>query len=352
MRRNLALKLESISRMRRTRRVYASERSACVALQALVRTVRTRRDFRGKQRAANEVNRLLRGKLGRVEWKRAKKQSTIQRDSAVLIQSLYRGNVGRHISRILFKARENARLWNHSAVVVQTSLRRMQSHSKYSRLHFALSLVLRWIRKTQRQRWFRRTLRCVVGVQSIIRGFRARLLCHWIRKSRSRWAHLLSKNEMVLYSRPVLRIGRFGGKREQLLATDAPRYLAVDLVSDTVSAELPFSDDVQVNEVDGSNGKRFVVESGSQRLRFSDLVDSCEHFVHFHRCVREYASLRGDAAMMREIRDFQLKRGLEGCPVESQGFLDKQAIKSKRNWKRRWFVLQGGRLSYFKNDGD
>ena len=39
-----------------------------------------------------------------------------------------------------------------------------------------------------------------------------------------------------------------------------------------------------------------------------------------------------------------------GPPIEKEGWLEKEGAQVK-NWKRRWFVLQGTSLHYFKDPG-
>ena len=43
---------------------------------------------------------------------------------------------------------------------------------------------------------------------------------------------------------------------------------------------------------------------------------------------------------MKSIVSFNLDRGVVNMPIERQGYLEKLAMKSKRNWKSRYFVLQ------------
>ena len=38
--------------------------------------------------------------------------------------------------------------------------------------------------------------------------------------------------------------------------------------------------------------------------------------------------------------------------IIKEGFLTKRALKSGRNWKRRYFALNGAGLAYFKQFGD
>jgi hypothetical protein len=39
-------------------------------------------------------------------------------------------------------------------------------------------------------------------------------------------------------------------------------------------------------------------------------------------------------------------------PIEKEGYLRKQSSNIKRDWKRRWFILQDGQLFYVRDDSD
>ena len=54
---------------------------------------------------------------------------------------------------------------------------------------------------------------------------------------------------------------------------------------------------------------------------------------------------RIDMMTMLQIK-MQLDEHEKSAVMEKEGFLEKQAIKSKRNWKRRFFTLKEGVLAY------
>jgi len=62
------------------------------------------------------------------------------------------------------------------------------------------------------------------------------------------------------------------------------------------------------------------------------------------------ANARCTCVLLRFLSCQAKRAGIGGPPIEKEGWLEKEGAQVK-NWKRRWFVLQGTSLHYFKDPG-
>eukprot|EP00937_MAST-01D_sp_MAST-1D-sp2_P000128 g128.t1 len=169
-----------------------------------------------------------------------------------------------------------------------------------------------------------------------------------------------------------------GLKRMPMLLTSEPRLLAIDVdAQDTISLPLVASTKMIVH-----SNHAFVITTGKgteeeEDHEFETVVGEIDAVV-LHQLIEHIAKLWADgggAISLRESRtlsfvprakssedstlgaaqmvaDFRQRGRVSGPRIKLQGYLTKRALKSKMNWRKRWFVLMGTELLYFKNASD
>ena len=338
---------------------------------------------------AIKIQALMRGRKAKKLGVLAKKLA-MRKKASTKLQSLVR----MRSKQTMFQKQQSI------AVKIQ-SLKRMKSR-RASMANKKKALVK--IQSTARMRTNRMKLtsqiKCCKLVQRNYRGYRIRQKVQIIQNARQEWKQFLSPNEAVLFA-SLVRKEAGGGvakllgfkKRRQLLMTSRPRFLYVDPNDGTLKGDVDFTGDdgVRVDlaiDIEKEEQKSdptykaskkdisqdFRVHTSDRVYLFTDLLGFANQW---KKCALDYAETnkKGSTTMnaktnaktnatqdtIRKVMPMfvgvgdMVKRGFDiQHSVLIQGYLTKQSIKGRfgKKWTKRWFVLHGHTLYYFKSDQD
>ncbi|XP_022094618.1 abnormal spindle-like microcephaly-associated protein homolog [Acanthaster planci] len=166
-------------------RQYQVVRGACITLQAATRGFMVRQQIRKLHAAAVQIQKSYRSHLMQTQyqklrgaalvlqmyWRATRLSRQVQRDflalknAAVVLQSAYRGQVGRRISsrhrsaRLMqsyfrmYCQRRQYLNWKRTSVTIQSAVRMHQARRKYTKLKQVAIIIQRRYRATQLARW-------------------------------------------------------------------------------------------------------------------------------------------------------------------------------------------------------
>ena len=182
-----------------------------------------------------------------------------------------------------------------------------------------------------------------------------------ILKEREPWKEFLLSNEAIHLTSLVVKDPPKGitsflqsARRRQLILTTGPKPRLIYIDPSKMELRGEISWDTTTRAI-ASSDKNFTIGSaegdsgGRSEYEFYDLLGNASRWV---RAVRTPLSVN---AIIKNTAARRLARNASqaaSASVIKQGYLTKRAIKSQKNWRERWFVLQSTTLSWFKREAD
>ena len=335
---------------------------------------------------AIQIQAHVRGYLARKEGALRKKLES-RRLASTKLQSLHR-----------MRSQHKVFQQQQDVVVKIQAMKRMRSRRASMDLKkHAMSKIQSVARMRTTRLRHQNLLKSVRLVQKHYRGFRIRQKVRIVKDAREEWKAFLSPNEAVLFA-SLVRKEAGGGmakllgfkKRRQLLMTSRPRFLYVcpndgcikgdiDIVDETVKVDL--ATDLEKEEQKGNPDYKASSKDISQDFRvhtpervylFTDLLGFAQEWKnmakkfdsHFSSTKTRNGSARGETKSNETKGDRAMKPMYVGIgemvsrgfdirhSVLLQGYLTKQSIKGRfgKKWTKRWMVLHGHTLYYFKSE--
>mmetsp|Transcript_88068 Transcript_88068/g.251324 ORF Transcript_88068/g.251324 Transcript_88068/m.251324 type:complete len:1594 (+) Transcript_88068:140-4921(+) len=214
-------------------------------------------------------------------------------------------------------------------------------------------------------------------IQALVRRTQQKQTVNFAAHLRFPWRKFLETGELVVLATPVLwhkntKAGYFGERigshKIQLVVTSKPRLLwfeDADGMSHHINPftlqlirKFPFVAPHCNVDVDpkqkaiGGIHKKFTLRQPKKSPKtFTDIAGDGSRWADLFAWMNSSAlNATPVYETMKGIVAFNLDRGVVNMPIERQGYLEKLAMKSKRNWKSRYFILQGGSLRYYNRD--
>jgi len=213
-------------------------------------------------------------------------------------------------------------------------------------------------------------------IQALVRRMQHKQIVSFASHLRFPWRKFLEPGELVVLATPVLwhrntKAGYFGERigshKIQLVVTSKPRLLwfeDADGMSHHINPftlqlvrKIPFVAphcNVEVDPKQKAIGvhKKFMLRQPKKSPKsFTDIAGDGDRWKDLFEWMNSAAlNTVSVYETMKAVVSFNLDRGVVNMPIERQGYLEKLAMKSKRNWKSRYFILQGGSLRYYNRD--
>ena len=385
-------KLEKLKEEERLRRLAAeAEEKRLADLRAAADE-----DERRRLEATIKVQAIARGRIAKKEGF-LKRQLAMRKSASTKLQALHRMRSQQKMFQeqkdVITKIQALKRMKSRRAsmAVKKKALVKIQSTVRMRKERMDHSIMLTSIKLVQRN----------------YRGFRVRAKVQIVKDAREDWKQFLSPNEAVLFA-SLVRKEAGGGvakllgfkKRRQLLMTSRPRFLYVDpndmsevkgdidIVSEEVQVDLAVDLEKEEQKTDpdykaskNDISQDFRVHTPKRVYLFTDLLGFATQWKKSaldYEKHRAAANVKGTHARVSSSNfeaarpQGETKEGGErkvmpmfigvgdmvkrGFDIQHsrliQGYLTKQSIKGRfgKKWTKRWFVLHGHTLYYFKSE--
>lgn len=350
---------------RKAQRAHEEEMARRAAAEAERLRLQREREEAEAQRlrelnAAIAIQAAARARAARAEADRRRKDRD-RKLAAIRIQAVQRANSEK-------RAYEGKR---KAAVQLQSLARTRSGKSLYQKQRAAATSLQAHQRRMMARRQHLRQLRSARLLQKVWRGIRVRARYNIVLNARRDWKDLLAPNEAVIFASLIRKeagqgVAKLLGikRRRQLLLTSAARLLYVCPVDMCAKGDINiFSDDFRL---DLTQDHDFDVHTTSRIYHFTDLLDHPRTWVDAVRnfkvwCETAAASSRSAPTAAEEkvsstsyigVSDLVSMNDALSHAELLQGYLVKQSIKGRfgKKWTKRWFVLHGLCLYYFKSE--
>ena len=210
--------------------------------------------------------------------------------------------------------------------------------------------------------WYAGLRLAVLRIQCQARRYIVQSSYRKIVAEREPWKEFLLSNEAICLTSLVVKDPPKGitsflqsARRRQLILTTGPkpRLIYIDPNKMELKGEIAWDSSTRAVATSDKNftiGSTAAGESGGRsEYEFYDLLGNATRWVRAVRSPLNVNAIINNSAARRLARNASQAAS---ASVTKQGYLTKRAIKSQKNWRERWFVLQSTTLSWFKREAD